>query len=144
MKSLLAAVMVVGCGLSALFLSAGCEEVNTDSALIILPDKAVLTNRGDTVTLTVWDADYPPPPDMYPSGITNLQEKILLPLEWRVSNPALGIIAAQGGYTAIYESSGRIGQNYIWARDRGGREGVAAIEQRRPPETNMVTTTTAE
>ena len=56
--------------------------------------------------------------------------QILLPLEWSVANPALGRIMAVGGYSAVYESYGPRGQNYVSVRDQAGREGIAAIEQR--------------
>ena len=57
-------------------------------------------------------------------------QTLYLDLEWEVSNPALGFILSQAGYTAVYESNGTIGQNVVRVMDQAGNEGEALINQR--------------
>lgn len=129
----------------AIGLAAGCDEAETDSALAVDPARSEVVGIGATVLLTAFDPDqgvytYSPTPDQYrvakaaqtPSveETAALSAQIILPLKWHVSNPALGRIASQGGYSAIYESFGGRGQNYITVKDQFGREGIAVVSQR--------------
>ena len=122
--------------------AAGCgEDAQTDSALAVYPATSTVYADGATVFLTVYDPDQ----NVYQDDVaahakvsldsdvdqTNtVASQILLPLEWSVGNPGLGRILAAGGYSAVYESYGPRGQNYVVVRDQAGREGIAAIEQR--------------
>ena len=122
--------------------AAGCgEDAQTDSALAVYPASSTVYADGATVFLTVYDPDE----NVYEADVaahakasldsdvdqTNtVASHILMPLEWSVANPAMGRIMAVGGYSAVYESYGSRGQNYIAVRDQAGREGIAAIEQR--------------
>ena len=132
-----------GGGLAALMgFAAGCgEDAQTDSALAVYPASSTVYADGATVFLTVYDPDE----NVYEADVaahakasldsdvdqTNtVASQILLPLEWSVANPAMGRIMAVGGYSAVYESYGPRGQNYVAVRDQAGREGIAAIEQR--------------
>lgn len=153
------AMKLLAAGLAAaggIWFMAGCEEVDTDSALAITPDSAQLSGKGATVFMTAFDPDggvygYSPAPNEYIEKSagksaqdpeigtsSNLSSQIALPLVWRVSNPALGGIAASGGYSAVYESSGVEGQNYVYVEDQFDRQGVAVIVQRRPVETGTI------
>ena len=127
---------------AVLGLAAGCgEDAQTDSALAVYPASSTVYADGATVFLTVYDPDE----NVYEDDVAahakasldsdvdqtnSLASHILLPLEWSVANPALGRIMAAGGYSAVYESYGPRGQNYVAVRDQAGREGIAAIEQR--------------
>lgn len=99
------------------FLPCGCETDGDTVALVVTPSYVDLTTSGtnqtQTQTFTVTD------------GLRELS----LPLEWRVSNPALGSIAEAGGTTASYITTGLPGDNSIIVEDQYGAEGVATIRQ---------------
>jgi hypothetical protein len=57
---------------------------------------------------------------------------LVLPLVWSVSDSSLGVIKASEGMTAIYESTGTIGNNTITVRDQGDKAGVAVVNQTVP------------
>jgi hypothetical protein len=94
----------------------------------------VVRGEGATVFLTAFDPDqsvYAKSSDDSSVVETNaMGAQIMLPLAWRVTNPDLGGILSSGGYSAVYESRGVIGQNVVIVEDRFGREGVAVINQR--------------
>ena len=122
--------------------AAGCgEDAQTDSALAVYPASSTVYADGATVFLTVYDPDdniynedaaahAKASLDSDVDQTNTVASQILLPLEWSVANPAMGRIMAVGGYSAVYESYGPRGQNYVAVRDQAGREGIAAIEQR--------------
>ena len=136
------AIRAGGIMVAFLGFAAGCgEDAQTDSALAVYPATSTVYADGATVFLTVYDPDE----NVYEADVaahakasldsdvdqTNtVASQILLPLEWSVGNPGLGRILAAGGYSAVYESYGPRGQNYVVVRDQAGREGIAAIEQR--------------
>lgn len=115
--------------------AAGCgEDAQTDASLAVDPPSSTVYADGATVYLTAYDPDavvYGKVSMDSDVDLTNgVSSQILLPLEWSVANPAMGRIMASGGYSAVYESYGPRGQNYVTVRDQAGREGIAAIEQR--------------
>jgi hypothetical protein len=116
-----------GCVLLAAALLCGtltaCEETEQGTAISVTPDTAVLTGSGDSIVFTATPA--------VDGLVTNGVDSLFLPLEWEVSNPDIGKIQRSGGYSAVYESNGRVGQNFITVRDQAGSEGVALVEQRR-------------
>lgn len=99
-----------------------CEETEELNAIEVSPDTAVLTGSGDSIVFTAKR----PTVDIG----TNTFDNLFLPLEWEVSNPNLGKIQSSGGFSAVYESNGKVGQNFINVRDQAGSEGVALVEQR--------------
>ena len=110
-------------------LAAGCgEDAETGTGLNVTPASSTVYADGATVLLTACTGDCDGTVNV--ATATNLDEKILLPLEWSVVNPAVGRIMASAGYSAVYESYGPRGQNYIIVHDQGGREGLAVVEQR--------------
>lgn len=111
----------IACALAAM-LATGCEDAETESGLTLTPASSELIGQGATVLLTAELAVEPG---------TNVHDQVILPLTWSVSNPSLGGILRSAGYTAVYESNGRIGQNVVICRDGFGREGLASINQRR-------------
>lgn len=54
---------------------------------------------------------------------------LALPLEWRVSNPALGTITSSSGYSAVYSRTSQSGVNVIIVEDQYGAEGMATVNQ---------------
>ena len=104
--------------------SAGCEDAETKSGLSVDPPSSDLIGRGATVVLTA-----SMPGDI--AVTTNINQEVILPLQWSVSNPSLGGIMRSAGYSAVYESNGAIGQNVIIVKDGYGREGLASVNQRR-------------
>ncbi len=147
-KTMSAGLAMVG----LLGLAAGCgEDAETDTALAVTPASSTVYADGATVFLTAYDPDQgvyemraKVSLDSDVPETSNLNSHILLPLEWSVVNPAMGRIMASAGYSAVYESYGPRGQNYILVRDQGGREGIASVEQRwqaGDPETTGTTET---
>jgi len=99
-----------------------CESSNTGTSMKVMPASATLAGVGATVVLEASLSD--------DEATTNMVEALYLPLTWEVSNSSLGRIMSTAGYTAIYESNGKVGQNYITVQDQAGKEGTAAVEQR--------------
>ncbi len=109
-----------GCGMLALalaitLLAVGCEKAEGLLGLVLEPGAATLGEEDQTLLITVT------------GGVTN--ESLALPLEWRVSNPALGSIEITGRASAIYRRTGRHGMNTVTARDQYKNEGFCVIEQ---------------
>lgn len=103
------------------FLAAGCEDADTGSAMAIDPATSDLSGSGATVVLTA--------KSLVAVTASNRSDQIILPVTWSVSNPSLGGIMSSRGYTAVYESNGRPGQNVVFAEDAYGREALAVINQ---------------
>ncbi|MDF3131220.1 hypothetical protein P0Y35_18595 [Kiritimatiellaeota bacterium B1221] len=55
--------------------------------------------------------------------------ELALPLEWSVSNAALGTFISTGGLSAVYQSTSLLGSNAITVKDQSGAEGVALVYQ---------------
>ena len=109
------AVMAAGVVGSAL---TGCESTETTgSAITVTLSASTITGKG-AVTLTAAS-----------SGGTNATTGLALPLVWTVSDASLGDIKSSAGVTAIYESSGKVGNNAITVHDQGDSEGVAVVVQ---------------
>jgi hypothetical protein len=99
-------------GLAAIAGWFGCEEAKGLRGLRIDPSNVTVTPSSNTVVFTV-------------TGVTNL---LALPLAWSVTDPSVGTIIANSGYTALYRSSRRSGQNIVTARDQYGNEGHATVK----------------
>lgn len=95
----------------------GCEttESASDAIVVTVSPSTELTGSLATATLTV-------------NATTN--SALALPLVWTVSDPNLGTIRASSGLTAVYQSTGRVGNNVVTVRDQGRAEGIATIVQR--------------
>lgn len=106
-----------------------CESTTTDMAISVSPSSATLIDGKGSVVFTASPAS------------TN--QPLFLPLSWSVSDPDKGKISASGGFTAVYEGSGKTGNNAISVKDKAGSEGVASVDQPKavvPEETNAVST----
>jgi hypothetical protein len=105
--------------LTGALLTTGCEEAKGTMALTVSPSFVDLSGdlvggtNGVVQTFTVT------------AGTRDLS----LPLEWRVSNPALGQIAGSGGFSASYQHTGARGDNAILVKDQYGAEGIATVHQ---------------
>jgi hypothetical protein len=96
----------------------GCESTGTtDSAITITASSSSITGKA-AVTLTA-----------AAGGGTNSTTSLALPLVWTVSDVSLGDIKSSAGVTAIYQSTGKVGNNAITVRDQGSSEGVAVVTQ---------------
>jgi hypothetical protein len=94
----------------------GCESsTSSNSAIVITPESASLSSSNLVATFTA-------------SGV-DTNTVLNLPLQWSVSDSSLGTIQAEGGVTAVYVSTGKIGSNAVKVRDQAGDEGVAAVGQ---------------
>ncbi len=112
---LLCTVLLIGAAGVAL---TGCESTGTtDSAITITGSSSNITGKA-AVTLTAVLA-----------GGTNSTTSLALPLVWTVSDSFLGGIKSSAGVTAIYQSTGKVGNNAITVRDQGDSEGVAVVSQ---------------
>ena len=141
LRQALASLAVIGaCGWTT-----GCDRAETDTALAVDPARSTISGTGATVFLTAFDPDqgvytYSPEPSEYraakaswdseASQTNALNSQLILPLKWQVSNPSLGRIARSAGYSAVYESFGGRGQNYVTVEDQVGREGIAVVNHR--------------
>ena len=98
----------------ALWIGAGCETSEGTNGVEITPSTVTLggSNASSTVELTA-----------------HVSSSLALPLEWRVSNPALGTIVGQSGSNAIYSANTRTGNNVVTVRDQFKNEGSAVITQ---------------
>lgn len=98
---------------------AGCEPDDDDvrGELAVTPAATTLTGDERTVIL---EADV---------GVNGAApEPIVYPLEWTVSDPAVGQVVAQSANKAAYTHTGRRpGSNIIIVRDQFGREGLATV-----------------
>jgi len=102
-----------------LMLLSGCEPGDDEvrGEIPVTPASTTLSGDEKTVILTadlsVGDAD---------------PEPIVYPLEWSVSDPAMGRIVAQSGNKASYtHTSQGTGANTIVVRDQMAREGLATV-----------------
>jgi len=106
---------------------AGCEEAETDTGLSIDPPSAAIAPYGDGAVLL--SACRGSCCGECLGTSSNMSDRLLLPLEWSVHDPRLGRVTPGGGFTAVYQSTGGDGQNIVFVRDQGGREGMAVIQQ---------------
>ena len=108
--ALVSAVMAIGL--------VGCEDASNKS-LNVAPPSATLdtTDAGSAAQVFV-------------ASTSDSNSAAFFPLVWSVSDAGLGNIAGQGGASAIYTRTDRLGNNIITVRDAGGREGVAVVTQK--------------
>ncbi len=102
------------------FLS-GCETGGDTTGLTVTPSAYNTTNKSEAVTFTV-------AADTNTATESGLRE-LSLPLEWRVSNPLLGFISAQSGYSCTYVRNRANGIQTISVTDQYGAEGHATVDQ---------------
>mgnify|MGYP001594569579 CR=1 FL=1 len=122
---------VVGLGvlLAVGMLLSGCEDEGT-VALTVDPSYVDMSDPSNTNYSTSGSSsNSASTPATQTFTVTAGTRQLSLPLEWSVSNPELGYIAAAGGYSASYVRSGGIGDNAIRVRDQYGAEGVATVHQ---------------
>ena len=98
------------------FWVAGCESTSTaDSAITVTPSAVTLTDSNRTVMLA--------------ASLASSNKVLVLPLNWSVSDPSLGTIKASQGLSAVYESTGHVGNNTVTVRDQASSDGLALITQ---------------
>lgn len=100
-------------------LCAGCEPDDKEvrGELPVTPATTTLTGDENTVILTA---------DVAVGGTD--PELLVYPLEWSVSNPAVGHIAARSANSAVYTHiSQETASNIITVRDGLAREGLATV-----------------
>lgn len=114
MAGMAVAGMVAAVGVFAFV--AGCETTKDSSAaLTVTLTSDTITGAGATVTAT--------------ASASGSNTVVALPLQWSVSDSSLGYIKASSGMEAVYESTGKTGNNIITVRDQGDAEGMAVITQ---------------
>jgi hypothetical protein len=113
MRKTIVMAYMLGAAMLCVTCITGCEDRRQDSDIAIDPQSSTLSKGGDTVVLTVTD----------PNGV------LVRPLQWSVTNPALGAIMRAAGDSAIYQRGAADGSNGVVVRDDTGREGIAEIIQ---------------
>jgi hypothetical protein len=114
---------------------AGCDRFSSeDREIAIEPASVQLTNNVNwSVTFHAGEAL------TGTNDVAVASTNLFYPLEWRVSDPSLGIILSSAGNSAIYRSyAGKLGVNVVHCQDQSGREGSAAVVLTKPPPTNVV------
>lgn len=95
----------------------GCESAEGTDGVGLLPSSAVLGGSSTNSYTQVFTAQ--------------VTGALALPLEWRVSNSALGNIISASGSNATYQANvGRSGENVITVADQYGNEGSAVVVQK--------------
>jgi hypothetical protein len=111
---------ICGClAVGALLITIGCEPDDDDvrGELPVTPATTTLTGDEKTVILTA---------DVTVGGAD--PEPIVYPLEWSVSDPSVGSVAAQSANSAVYTHvSEENSANIITVRDQLAREGLATV-----------------
>ena len=107
-----AAVIAVG----SAFLC-GCEEGGETVRLTVEPAYVVMSGSFQTFTVTSSTNSA--------SGLRPLS----FPLEWTVSNRALGSIRPSGNVSAVYTRTAANGVNVVTVKDQYDAEGYATIRQ---------------
>jgi hypothetical protein len=110
---------------AALFALLGCEQAektsSQDEGLILFdPPAAEISGVGATVVFSV----------ALDTNAVARELVLYLPLDWSVSDAALGSIRSTANFTAIYESTGLAGNNIIRVQDQRGSEGTTVVVQR--------------
>lgn len=105
----LAATMI--CGAASVMMFSGCEEAEGVRAIEVTPANVVLSGATNSAQFTA-----------------RVSGPLALPLEWRVSDPALGSISGTGS-NAVYLRTTRVGNNLVIVRDQYEAEGFAAVTQ---------------
>jgi len=104
-----AVVLVIGLAIGSVM--TGCE--GSGDALNVYPVNSGMGTNVTTVSLSV----------------VSSTKEIVFPLEWSVSNPALGSITSTSGYSAVYTRTAVNGMNNITVRDQNWTEGKATVNQ---------------
>ena len=99
-----------------------CESSDEDDSLTVDPEEVELTSDGETQIFEVLYAD-------------GEEKKLATPIEWKVSNSAIGFIAEQSGAKAIYQRRTE-GVNIVYAEDQYGSQGYATVNPRSATESD--------
>ncbi len=121
-KSCRLELVVCACLIAGMTLMSACDDSRTDAVIIVDPGQIEISGRR-TVLLTAMLPEHPGGEE------AARNRELFLPLEWSVQNPELGGVISRGGHTAVYESSGLRGNNVVFVRDQGKREGLVAVTQ---------------
>ena len=112
--------------LSSVWLLCGCETGDGTAALTVAPSQVSLSGLTNTVTFSVGGTTGASNTTVTTSG--GLRD-LSLPLEWRVTNPALGTILESSGRIAVYARYAENGINTVIVKDQYDAEGFATIHQ---------------
>ncbi len=137
MKQIIISLLLV---LSVGLFLCGCEESKGNEGLIISPSSRNMSDAGTPRWFAVIGKNdaADSSSDSSTSTGTNTESTVTsemalsdlsYPLEWSVSNPALGTITESSGDSALYQKNNASGQQTITARDQYGNEGYAAVYQ---------------
>jgi len=92
----------------------GCEDAADTHPLAVSPSRVTMAGDTNSVVFSV---------------SSNSLRTLSLPLEWRVTNPALGFIQSAGGVSAAYTRTADDGVNTVIAKDQYDSEGLATVVQ---------------
>ena len=83
--------------------------------ITISPADTVLTTSNRTAVFT--------------ASLVGTNRTLVLPLTWTVGDGSLGAIKSSLGLSAVYESTGKLGNNTVIVRDQTYAEGVVSVTQ---------------
>jgi len=123
-----AACLLFALSISAVLVLCGCESGDGTAALTVTPGMVYLSGTTNNVTLYVGGTQTGTNGTAVTTagGLRSLSE----PLEWLVTNPALGTILESGGNMAVYARYPADGVNTVIVKDQYDAEGFATIHQR--------------
>ena len=123
-------------GVAAAWMLAGCETYsNVDREIVITPAEVGFTNfvKNLSYVQTFYAGEHSTNSEATTNGTVTLSTNLYYPLEWRVSDPSIGVIIDSTGNSAIYRTFPNIaGVNIIYCRDQSGREGQAVARSTFP------------
>lgn len=115
-KYVVACVMMV-IAVMATWVLTGCESAEGTSRMSISPANPILNGSSSNSNVVVFTA--------------GVKDSLSLPLQWSVSDPALGNILSASGSNATYmANSGKKGDNVVTVRDQYASEGSAVVTQK--------------
>ena len=108
--------------LSLGFLVTGCESGKGLESLFISPESVTLTATNKTVIFTAGG-------ESLSTNDTGQVASLARPLQWYVSDPALGSITKSSGTQAVYTRTTANGENTVIVKDQYDNEGFATVRQ---------------
>ena len=108
--------------LSIGFLITGCESGKGLESLFISPESVTLTATNKTVIFTAGG-------ESLSTNDTGVVTSLARPLQWYVSDPALGSITKSSGTQAVYTRTSANGDNTVIVKDQYDNEGFATVRQ---------------
>ncbi len=113
MNKMLVLVLMMVAGVAALAVMSGCDSAEGLDGITVSPGSVTLSGATNTVTFSA-----------------QTKSALALPLEWRISNGALGYLSRSSGSNAVYiANTGKKGTQVVSVKDQYENEGFASVVQ---------------